>query len=235
MRPPRWVTSCRAEGSGGLASGPALEAIYSQVTDLAGSLTEATALQPSRCVGWAIGDVLYHLLMDARRALITLATPADQEPDTDAVTYWRPFSPYAHEPGGPDAASAARHARHVRIVASAYPIQFLAGEWRETAEAAVRAARACPYPVVATQGRTLSTDDFLATLVTEATIHYLDMTMALDAPPPDPGALALVRKVLEGLAGAPLPGEWDDTTCALVATGRLPVAGDVPVELPLFV
>ncbi|MFZ0048232.1 MAG: maleylpyruvate isomerase N-terminal domain-containing protein [Streptosporangiaceae bacterium] len=227
--------SSPAAGPGRLASGPALEAIYGQLADVAHGLTEASALQPSRCAGWARMDVLYHQLMDARRALVTFATPAQGEPDTDAVSYWRPFSPGSDDPAAPDADSAARHARHVRIVASAYPVSFLAGEWRETSAAAVRAARSCPYPVVGTQGLALSTDDFIATLVTEATVHYLDLTVGLpDAPPPDPAGLAIVRRVLEGLAGAPLPADWDDVTCALKGTGRLPAGPQDSVRLPLL-
>jgi len=116
--------SSPAAGPGRLASGPALEAIYGQLADVAHGLTEASALQPSRCAGWARMDVLYHQLMDARRALVTFATPAQGEPDTDAVSYWRPFSPGSDDPAAPDADSAARHARHVRIVASAYPVSF---------------------------------------------------------------------------------------------------------------
>ena len=122
---------------------------------------------------------------------------------------------------------AARHARHVRIVASAYPVDYLAGEWRETSAAALRAARACPHRVVATQGLALRADDFIDTLVFEATIHYLDITVALPAAEPaDPDALALVRQVLEGLAGGQLPTDWDDMTCALKGTGRVPVSTD---------
>ena len=207
-----------------------LEAIYGQLTAVADSLTEASALLPSRCAGWAVTDVLYHQLMDARRALVAFATPADRDPDTDSVSYWRPFAPAASGAEG-----AARHARHVRIVASAYPVDSLAGAWRGTAAAAVRAARACPYPVVSTQGHALRTEDFIGTLVFGAAVHYLDITVAFPAAEPaDPAALALVRHVLEGLAGSPLPAAWDDATCALTGTGRLPVcAADIALLGPL--
>ena len=106
---------------------------------------------------------------------------------------------------------------------------------RGTAAAALRAGRACPHPVVATQGYALRTDDFIATLVFEAAVHYLDMTVAFPAAEPaDPAALALVRQVLDGLAGSPLPAGWDDATCALKGTGRLPVSeADAAVLGPL--
>jgi len=69
-----------------------LQAIYGQLTVIADELTEAAALLPSRCAGWAVTDVLYHQLGDARRALVTFASPADRKPDTDAVSYWRPYA-----------------------------------------------------------------------------------------------------------------------------------------------
>jgi hypothetical protein len=219
-----------------------LEAIYGQLTVVADALTEASALRPSRCAGWAVTDVLYHQLMDARRALVTFATPADREPDTDSVSYWRPFAPVADGPAAGAGELAARYARHVRIVASAYPVDSLAGAWRQTAAAALRAARACPHPVVATQGHALRTEDFIATLVFEAAVHYLDITVAFPAAEPaDPAALALVRQVLDGLAGSPLPADWDDAACALKGTGRLPVSaadtellGPLAGQLPLI-
>ena len=219
-----------------------LEAIYGQFTVVADALTESAALLPSRCAGWAVTDVLYHQLMDARRALVTFATPAGREPDTDAVSYWRPFAPQSGDRVAGRADAAARHARHVRIVASAYPVDSLAAAWRETAGAALRAARACTHQVVSTQSHALRTDDFIATLVFEAAVHYLDITIALPAAEPaDPAALALVRQVLDGLAGSPLPAHWDDATCALNSTGRLPVSpadtaalGPLARRLPLI-
>ena len=82
-----------------------------------------------------------------------------------------------------------------------------------------------PHQVLTTRGRALATADFTATLAVEAAIHYLDMTVALAAAPePDPASLALVRHVLDQLAGFPLPASWDDVTCALKGTGRLTIS-----------
>ena len=220
----------------------ALESVYQNVTVVADGLGDAGLMLPSRCAGWAVGDVLYHQLLDARRALRTFASPATDPPDADAVSYWRSYSPDSDEHEALGAAEATAHARHVRIVASAYPPGALAWEWRETAAAACRAAHACRHPAVTTQGHVLRTADFIATLVVEAAVHYLDMTAALPAaPPPDPASLALVRRVLDGLLGTPMPGDWDDATYALKGTGRLPVAaqersviGPLADRLPLF-
>jgi Mycothiol maleylpyruvate isomerase N-terminal domain len=203
----------------------ALEAAYQNVTALTDRLGEAELMLPSRCTGWAVTDVLYHQLLDARRALRTLASPAPGPADVDAVSYWRHYAPRRDEAGpGPDAESAA-HARYVRIAASAYPPGQLAWEWRETAAAACRAARACPHEAVATQGHVLLTADFIATLAVEAAIHYLDLTVLLPASPaPDPGSLALVRRTLDGLLGARVPADWDDISYALKGTGRIPLS-----------
>lgn len=196
------------------------EAIYQQVTALADGLGEAETMLPSRCAGWAVVDVLYHQLLDARRALRTFATPAPGPADRDYVSYWREFRP-GTDPGGE-----AAHARHVRIAASAYPPGMLAREWRETAEAACRAGRACPHEFVSTQGHVLSLADFVATLAAEAAVHYLDITVSLPgAPPPTPGALALTSRVLAGLLGVSLPATWDDTSKVLKGTGREPLTG----------
>jgi hypothetical protein len=219
-----------------------LAASYDQVSAVAHGLTGASAMLPSRCAGWAIADVLYHQLLDARRALITFASPSAAQPDVDAVTYWRAYGSSADSPQAPGGEGAARHARYVRIAAAAYEVPWLAAEWQETSAATVRAARACPYDAVATQGHTLATADFIHTLVVESAVHYLDLTVSLPAAaPPDAAALALVRDVLTGLAGLPLPPRWDDETCALKGTGRLPVTDDeratlgpVAGMLPLF-
>jgi len=219
----------------------ALESAYSGITKVADGLDEAGLMLPSRCAAWTTGDVLYHQLLDARRALRTFASPAAEPPDTDDVGYWTHY-PLPGDPAAAERAEAAAHARHVRIVAAAYPPGALAWEWRETSAAACRAARACPHPAVGTQGHVLATADFIATLVVEAAVHYLDLTVALAwAPSPDAASLALVRRVLDGLLGAPMPAGWDDRTCALKGTGREPVTpadrivlGAQAGRLPLF-
>jgi uncharacterized protein (TIGR03083 family) len=219
-----------------------LAAAYGRLTEVAAGLTDATALLPTRCAGWAVADVLCHQLLDARRALVTFASPSPVPPDCDAVSYWRPFSPHSGSPAAAGSDGPARHARQVRIVASAYAPAQLAAEWQETAGAAVRAASACSHAAVQTQGHALRTEDFIGTLIVEAVVHFLDLTLALPgAPGADPAGLAMVRRVLEGLAGVPLPDSWDDTTCALKGTGRLEITdgeradlGPVAARLPLF-
>lgn len=187
-----------------------LAAVYGDITRHVSELGPAGLARPSRCAGWTVGDVLYHQLLDARRALVTFASPAEDEPDVDEVTYWRDF-----QPGDDDG-----HAEHVRRVAAAYSDGALGREWRDTAAAAVRAARDCPYAKVTTQGHVLRVEDFVSTLVFEATIHHLDMTDEA----PAPGALRVVRRVLDGLLGGTV--DWDDRTYALKGTGREPLTAE---------
>jgi uncharacterized protein (TIGR03083 family) len=196
----------------------ALQDAYQDVTELVAGLDEHELLQPSRCQGWAVRDLLFHMLLDAQRALVTLATPATGPPDVDFVTYWLPF-----KPGMPGADA---HQRFVAAAAGAYSRpQGLVAHWSETSEAALRAAAAAPADgCFATQGHVLTLPSFLATLIVEAAVHHLDLVGHLPGRP-GPGArpLRLVRSTLDGLLGeAPATG-WDDETYALVGTGRLPL------------
>ncbi len=220
----------------------ALEAGYRQVTDLVTGLGEAELMRPSGCAGWAVTDVLYHQLLDAQRALVAFSTPVTEPPDRDDVTYWAEFAPRSGEDGARARAGAAAHARFVRVAASAYPPGTLAQVWSETAAAVCRAARACGAAAVATQAHVLRPADFTATLAVETAVHYLDLTVNLpSAPPPDPAPLALVRRVLDGLLGGPLPASWDDACAAVKGTGRVPLTdedrarlGPLADRLPLF-
>src|SRR5215470_5128927 len=225
----------------------ALDAGYQKVTAVTSGLSEADLMRPTRCAGWAVADVLYHQLLDARRALRTFASPSDAPVDCDDVSYWRDYAPVAAAATDGNGAAAysdesAAHARYVRIAASAYPPGTLAWEWSETAAAACRAARACEHRAVATQGHVLTVAGFAATLAVEAAVHYQDLTVDLSrAPVSDLGSLALVRRVLAGLLDAPLPDSWDDVTAALKGTGREPLTeadrqalGPSAGKFPLF-
>jgi uncharacterized protein (TIGR03083 family) len=142
---------------------------YRAVTADLERLTEAGLVCPSRCLGWTRADLLYHMLLDAQRALVTFASPATGTADVDFVSYWEPFRP------GADGYNA--HAQFVRRAASAYrsPLAITA-RWSETAAAAAFAATALPADArIATQGHVLLAGDFLATLAVEATIHHLDL------------------------------------------------------------
>ncbi|HEY0692739.1 MAG TPA: hypothetical protein VGD71_27325, partial [Kribbella sp.] len=169
--------------------------------------------------------LLVHLLYDAERALMAFATPVDEEPDRDFVTYWHAYpSRSAEDQTEPDT-------RFAQVVASAYrpPSAMLVPHWTELSQAAVRAAAvalADPKLRIRTQGHVLKVPDFIATLVLEATIHHLDLTVDLPgSPEPDPEGLQVVARTLDGLFG-PESWDvigWDTTTYVLKATGRLPL------------
>jgi Mycothiol maleylpyruvate isomerase N-terminal domain len=133
----------------------ALRIAYGDLAALAVSLDEAASWRPTACAGWAVRDLVHHLLGDTQRALVALATPASG-----------------------------------------------------------------PADLVATQGHVLSVDDLLATLVVEATIHHLDMTVDLDSAGPRPEPVAITRATLDALLGRPTPEGWDSEQWVRAATGR---------------
>jgi len=197
-------------------------ASYRAVTDDLGQLDEDDLARPSCCRGWSRADVLFQLLLDAQRALVAFATPADGPADVDFISYWAPFRPGAE--------GYAAHARFVRRVASSYRSDLvIAAQWAETAAAATRAAATLPADAkVATQGHVLTAGDFLATLAVEATIHHLDLVAGDESlAGPSTDGLAAVRETLDGILTEPVPVGWADVGYALKATGRAELtAGD---------
>lgn len=132
----------------------ALQSGYRQVTGAVSRLSPRDFLRPTLTDDWCVSDVLFHLLLDAQRALVTFATPNAAVPDVDAVTYWRLRS----DADGADGADGAAHARYVRLSAAAYRSPAgLVQQWTDTSEAALQAACAAdPAGSVATQGHELT-------------------------------------------------------------------------------
>lgn len=203
-----------------------LDELYGDVTAAVEPLDTAGFLLPTRARAWCVQDLVLHQLLDAQRALTAFASPGTVNPDVDAVTYWRPFRPDAGDGG-------VAHARFVRIASSAYAEPgALVSHWRSTAEATVRAAAATePSGSVSTQGHVLRVPDFVHTLVVEATVHLLDLGLAIEVPGPPPDALRLVRAVLDGLLGEPVAADWDDVQYTLKGTGRVALDGTELVAL----
>ncbi|WP_444949375.1 maleylpyruvate isomerase N-terminal domain-containing protein [Micromonospora ureilytica] len=206
----------------------ALAQAYDGITAVVDGLDDAGLQRATRCQGWLIADLLLHVLGDAQRALVTLASPVDGPADVDEVSYWRDF------PGNDDAA--ARHAWWVRRSAAAFDRPTGIVElWRDTAPAAVRAAASAdPEGYVTTQGHVLRVPDFLATLTTEAAVHHLDLTLELpDAPPPGPLAVRIAVATMDGLLSDDTvrPTAWDDHDLLLKATGRVPLTDRDRLEL----
>ncbi|MGK5737739.1 maleylpyruvate isomerase N-terminal domain-containing protein [Micromonospora sp. URMC 103] len=199
----------------------ALAEAYQGITTVVADLTDADLQRPTRCRGWLVDDLLLHVLADAQRALVALASPAPGPADVDDVSYWQaaPFD---------DGDAGAAHARWIRRSAAAFDRPSgVVRYWCDTAPAAVRAAAAAdPSGFVATQGHVLRVPDFLATLTTEAVVHHLDLVVDLpDAPGPGPLATAVATATLDGLLSdeAVRPASWDDEEFLLKGTGRLPL------------
>ncbi|WP_219417632.1 maleylpyruvate isomerase N-terminal domain-containing protein [Pseudonocardia nigra] len=196
----------------------ALRIAYSDLATIVASLDEEDSWRPTRCAGWVVRDLLLHLLGDAQRALVALASPAAGPPDRDAVSYWVDSS-FNQDPGFGEI-------RTVRTIASAWTFDNLVRTFVETTRAVVSlAGRATSDSLVTTQGHVLRTDDLLATLAVEAAVHHLDLVVELHRPGPRSEPLALVRRTLEGLLGYQVPEDWSDERWALLGTGRVPPGG----------
>lgn len=207
----------------------ALAQAYAGITSVVAALDEVGLQRPTRCRGWLVADLLFHVLCDAQRALVTLASPAPGPADVDSVTYWQDFP-------GEDDGAAARHAWWVRRSAGAFDRPTgIVRLWSDTAPAAVRAAAAAdPAGFVTTQGHVLTVPDFLATLTTEAVVHHLDLVVELlDAPEPQPTATQVAVATMDGLMSddAVRPTSWSDAEFLLKATGRLPLTERDRLEL----
>ncbi|MET8040804.1 maleylpyruvate isomerase N-terminal domain-containing protein [Micromonospora sp. NPDC005215] len=205
----------------------ALAQAYDGITAVVGDLDDAGLQRATRCQGWLVADLLLHVLGDAQRALVALASPVDGPADVDDVSYWRDF---------PADDESIRHAWWVRRSAAAFDRPTgIVRLWRDTAPAAVRAAgSANPEGYVTTQGHVLRVPDFLATLTTEAVVHHLDLTPELPgAPRPGPLAVRVAVATLEGLLSDDTvrPGGWDDKDFLLKATGRMPLTDRDRLEL----
>ena len=198
--------------------------VYDGLAACMRDLDDEALSAPTR-TDWTVAELVFHLLLDAQRVLVALATPADQPPDTDAVSYWHDWNP-AQGDGG-------THTRFVQVAASAYSSpRVLVEHWTETAAAAGRAALAAPVDdVLETQGHRLALPDLLSTFVVEGAVHHLDLRSEVPVPA---AALAEVRRVLDGLLGGRAPADWSDEDYALKGTGRVPLTdGDRAVLGPL--
>ncbi|WP_410810643.1 maleylpyruvate isomerase N-terminal domain-containing protein [Micromonospora sp. 067-2] len=206
----------------------ALAQAYDGITAVVTDRDDADLQRPTRCRGWLVADLLLHMLGDAQRALVALATPAAGPADVDDVSYWRGFPAGRGDDG--------RHAWWVRRSAAAFDRPTgIVRLWSETAPAAVRAAASAdPEGYVSTQGHVLRVPDFLATLTTEAVVHHLDLTSELPgAPPPGPLAVRVAVAAMDGLLSDDTvrPSGWDDQEFLLKATGRLPLTDRDRLEL----
>ncbi|SHU34603.1 Mycothiol maleylpyruvate isomerase N-terminal domain protein [Mycobacteroides abscessus subsp. abscessus] len=171
--------------------------------------------QPSGCAGWLVRDLVCHLIIDAQDVLITLATPSDQAPTHDEVTYWKLLD---SPPTGRDPLDALI----VRLAAAYRDPSLLSFHLDDVGAAAGRAAAlADGKQPIATKGQVLTTADYLDAYVLEWTLHHLDLIAHLPelATPPTEG-LGYARGLMERIGGFEFPAQIPDTDALLVGTGR---------------
>jgi hypothetical protein len=211
-----------------------LHEAYGPLITFAGDLDEQSGWTPTQLPGWAVRDLVFHLVTDAQRALVALAMPSHEHCDTDEISYWREWRP------GTQGAQAGL--RGTRIMASAWSsVQGPAALFLETARAVLAVARRTDENLaVSTQGHTMTVQALLRTVAIEATIHHLDLEPALSTRP-SVATLAEVRRVLDALLGRRAPADWDDVRYARLGTGRLvprqserDFLGHFAERLPLF-
>lgn len=191
---------------------------YTELNRLITSLGPGDFYRPTRCAGWVVADLIFHLLLDARRALVAFSSQPKGEPDLDYVTYW------ANHARTRTQAGAAEHSRFVRVSASAYPEpKHLVYDWDVTARAVLQVIEFAPGArVITTQRQRMTITDLLSTLAVEAVIHHFDLLLDLPGKPmPRPGGVAHTAEVLTALLGPDVERpEWNDHTWILKATGR---------------
>ncbi|TDD17246.1 maleylpyruvate isomerase N-terminal domain-containing protein [Nonomuraea diastatica] len=197
-------------------------------------LPDGDFARPSGCAGWLVRDLACHLIIDAQDVLITLVTPAEKDPTSDAVTYWKVS---ATPPTGDDPLDALI----VRLAAAYEEPRLLKFHLDDVGSAAGRAAElADPRRRVATQDMVLTAGDYLSAYVLEWTLHHLDLIAHLpNAEEPPAEGLARAREMLEKIAGTTFPASFSDKNALLVGTGRRAPAdaekaelGDLAARLP---
>ena len=189
--------------------------------DAFGQLDDRAMLAGSGCFGWNVGDVLTHVHLGLQEMLLALGMYTDEEPDTDAATYWRAFPPN-HGVIGDDQLD---DIQFVRRANAAYrrPADLLR-HFSITANGLLDRVPTLPEVAMPFQDKVLASGDFLAIWVVELVIHHLDLQAEVTLPDPDPGALELTRRTIEALVGEPLPAGVPDRTVVLIGAGREPLS-----------
>ena len=187
-------------------------------------------LRPTRCRGWVVADLLFHVLCDAQRALVTFATPAPGPSDVDYVSYWQTF------PSGRPLRPATRGGYAARRSAFPDAGQHRARSWDET-RAGRRTGRvaADPRRVRRNPGpRAVGGATSWRRWSPRRSIHHLDLSLDLPAAPaPDPDAVTVAVSTMDGLMSDDVvrPTAWSDADYLLKASGRLPLDPRDRVEL----
>jgi uncharacterized protein (TIGR03083 family) len=179
-------------------------------------LSEEDFARSTRLPAWNVKGLLGHMYRDVDRLNTGLGQPAPPAADTDAVTYWRTYSPAADGPAIAD--------RALEVAAAHATGRDLAEAWDEMWRRALAAAReAGPDRLILTWGPILRMDEFLKTRVLEITVHRMDLEHALGRKGwGTDQAVSIVDDILVGLLGQEPPAEleWDVVDFIERGTGR---------------
>jgi uncharacterized protein (TIGR03083 family) len=175
--------------------------------------------RPTRCPPWQVRHAVAHLIPALGRLPVMLAAPPPQpgEPTSSAAEYYLSLAPRDPE------ANAARAQRAVEDATGLTPEQARADLIRAWTSTASAAAQATAGRLVATRwGGAMTVDEFMRTRLVEATVHGLDLGVAVDQPGAEPAAVQLSWAVFAVAVGVDLVGELGvDPLLALeLAAGR---------------
>lgn len=203
----------------------ALEAQCKELVALVGELSDEEWDRASRCPGWTVRELVAHCESMLVRLVGENAQPHNGAVEVDRIGY------YGYDPDGPregeDPSKTFSQVIKDRVIEEAGDRS--GQQIRESLESAiagaVRGVRGIPADrVIKRSGHPPMTfGEFVATRVLEFGVHTMDIGHAtLRGERLHPDATPIVKGILQGLLGAPLPigMGWDDRTFILSGTGR---------------
>lgn len=203
----------------------ALEAQCKELSALLSELSEEEWDRPTRCPGWTVKELAAHCEGMLHRLVGANAEEVEGEPEIDRVGY------YGYDPDGPredeDPDKTFSEVIRDRVIDE---VGGRSGEEiRESVEQAITEAlagvREVPLDrVIKRSGHPrMPFGEFVASRVLEFGVHSMDLGHAtLRGERIHPEAAEIVREILDGRLGSPLPKGlgWDTRTFILTGTGR---------------
>jgi hypothetical protein len=193
---------------------------YEGVTTVIAELADADRTRPTRCAGWSVDALVAHLLLDAQRALIALASDVHRDPDR-RLRQLLAVLESLRRAGGPHVARWLRNPARsglslAALAADAVGAHYAGGGARRRARNRMLRWRprimcsASPTCAARWWSRPSST-----TSTSSSTCRRRHCRLA--------HRLQVARQTLDGLWGRPAPSGWDDVGYVLKATGREPL------------
>jgi uncharacterized protein (TIGR03083 family) len=203
------VTEDHPRAAGGPADLALLRRSWHAWAGIGTELAAADWARPTRLPGWSVRTLYAHVARSIDVLAAALEAPADGLPEcADAGAYFRSFHG-VREQAARSVDQAAKEAARIEP-----------GEWAarlaEEGPGLLDRAAAADVAVHSPAG-TIAVPDYLLTRLVEATVHLLDLRVAVPGPGPEPAALSRVADVLVGVAGL--------TAFVEAATGRTSLAG----------